>query len=265
MIINEWNLWDDTKQNRESTKMTVYIPDNKKSDMAIIILPGGGYCMLSDYEGDGYARFLAENGYTSFVVNYHVAPYEFPLPLLDARRAIKTVRFYADKFDIDREKIVIMGSSAGGHLAALCSTYFAPIEFENVDEIDKEDFIPNFQVLCYPVISLSEKGIAHFASGRNLLGDKLEQKGVELSPDLIVSEKTPPAFIWHTFADQEVNVKNSLTYAQSLKNYDIPTEVHVFPDGRHGLGLALEEDGISKYVSEWSKLLLRWLEYIEKK
>lgn len=260
------SLWIKTPEMNDGiTKITAYIPDDKKSDMAIIIFAGGGYGKRAEHEGRGYAEFLAENGYTAFVVDYRVAPHKFPLPLLDARRAVRFVRFYAEKYGIDKNKISVMGSSAGGHLAALCSTYFEPIEFENIDEIDKEDFIPNYQILCYPVISLFGKGITHFGSGKNLLGELLPEKCEELSPHLIVSSKTPPAFIWHTFADQAVNVKNSLMYAQSLKAYDIPTEVHVFPQGRHGLGLALEEDAISKYVSEWSRLLLRWLEYTEKK
>ena len=91
----------------------------------------------------------------------------------------------------------------------------------------------------------------------------MPEKGEELSPHMIVSEKTPPAFIWHTFADEAVNVKNSLMYAQSLKDYNIPTEMHIFPDGRHGLGLALEEDRVSKHVNEWTELLLKWLDYIK--
>ena len=249
----------------EIPTITEYLPENKKSNMAIIIFPGGGYGMRASHEGKDYAEFLSENGYTAFVVDYRVAPHKFPLPLLDARRAVRTVRYHAEKYGIDKNKIAIMGSSAGGHLAALCSTYYEPIDFENVDEIDKEKFIPDYQILCYPVLTFVGNSIAHVASGKNFLGDKFEKMRKELSPNLIVSEKTPPVFIWHTFADREVNVKNSLMYAQSLKNYDIPTEMHIFPDGRHGLGLALKEDVISKYVCKWSKLLLRWLEYTENK
>lgn len=264
MKIIKKNMWDmKVGACDEITTITAYIPGNKKTDMAIVILAGGGYCMRSDYEDDGYARFLAENGYTAFTVSYRVAPYQFPLPLLDARRAVRTVRFYADKFGIDKNKVAIMGSSAGGHLAAMLSTYFEPIEFENIDKIDKEDFIPNYQILCYPVITLSETDIMHMGSAHNLLGDRLEKMGKTLSPNLIVSEKTPPAFIWHTFFDNSVNVKNSLIYAESLKNFNIPTEMHIFPDGRHGLGLALGDDGISRHVNEWADLLLKWLEYID--
>lgn len=257
-------LWKKTPgMCEEVPTITAYLPKNKKSNIAIVIFPGGGYGFRAEHEGKGYAEFLAENGYSAFVVDYRVSPHRFPLPLLDARRAVRTVRYYADKYGIDKNKIAVMGSSAGGHLAALCSTYYKPIEFENVDEIDKENFIPNFQILCYPVIALTGKGLTHFGSGEKLLGDKLAQMGEELSPNLIVSEKTPPAFIWHTFADNIVNVKNSLVYAEQLKNVGTKAELHIFPDGEHGLGLSQGEDKIRKHISQWTELLINWLKYVE--
>lgn len=257
-------LWKETPGLcEEIPTITEYLPPLKKSKIAVIIFAGGGYRVRAEYEGKDYAVFLAEHGYTAFVVNYRVVPHKFPLQLLDARRAIRFVRRNCEKYGIDKNKIAVMGSSAGGHLAALCSTYFEPIEFENSDEIDKEDFIPNYQILCYPVISLFEEKIANFGSGRNLLGDLLQEKGEELSPHRIVSDKTPSAFIWHTFSDETVNVKNSLLYAESLKDYNIRTELHIFPDGRHGLGLSNGKEKIEYHVSQWQKLLLNWLKYME--
>ena len=153
------NLWETPPgMCEEKPKLTVYLPESKTSMGAVIICPGGAYVGRATHEGKDYAEFLAEYGYTSFVLDYRVTPHKFPLPLLDARRAIRLVRFYADKYEIDKNKIAIMGSSAGGHLAAMTSTYYEPIEFENIDEIDKEDFIPNAQILCYPVIKLLGKG-----------------------------------------------------------------------------------------------------------
>ena len=99
--------------------------------------------MRADYEGADYAKFLAENGICAFVVDYRVTPHRFPLPLLDARRAVRTVRYYAKEYGIDKNKIAVMGSSAGGHLAALTATYYDKMEFEDVDDIDKEDCVPN--------------------------------------------------------------------------------------------------------------------------
>lgn len=257
-------LWDKTPgMCEEIPTITEYIPESKKSDMAIIIFPGGGYEIRAEHEGKDYAEFLSKNGYTAFVVDYRVAPHKFPLPLLDARRAVRFVRYNAEKYGIDKNKIAVMGSSAGGHLAALCSTYFEAIKYEDTDEIDREDFIPNYQILCYPVISLFGSGITHFGSGKNLLGELLPERAEALSPHLLVSEKTPPAFIWHTFSDKSVNVKNSLIYAQSMRDYDIPTELHIFPDGEHGKGLANGKDMISQYLSRWQGLLSDWLKYID--
>lgn len=153
-----------------------------------------------------------------------------------------------------------MGSSAGGHLAALASTYSLPIDFENVDEIDCESAKPNGQILCYPVIKLLGKGIAHLGSGKCLLGEQQAELGEELSPDLIADKTTPRAFIWHTFNDNCVNVINSLDYAKRLRQMEVPVELHVYPDGPHGLGLAQN----NPYVADWSKRLLQWLEYNER-
>lgn len=258
-------LWKETPgMCEEIPQITEYIPKNKKSDIAIVIFPGGAYHDRAEHEGKAYAEFLRENGYVSFVIDYRVYPHAFPLPLLDARRAIRTVRYNAEKYGIDKNKIAVMGSSAGGHLAALISTYYEPIEFEGVDEIDKENCIPNFQILCYPVISLFGQNLTHFDSSKNLLGEKVLELCEELSPNLIATPKTPPAFIWHTFSDDLVNVKNSLLYAKKLKDVGVKTELHIFPDGVHGLGLAIGKNKIENYMSKWKYLLLDWLDYNEK-
>jgi acetyl esterase/lipase len=264
MMIEKNNLWNEkVGLSKETPTITAYFPSEKKSDSAIVIFPGGAYAARANHEGEEYAKFLTENGYIAFVVDYRVSPHRFPLPLLDARRAIRFVRFYSPKYGIDKNKIGVMGSSAGGHLAALSSTYFNPIEFEGVDEIDKEDFIPNFQILCYPVISLFGNGLTHINSVKNLLGDMALEKCEELSPNLMANEKTPPAFIWHTFADGVVNVKNSLFYTSKLKDLDIKAELHIFPDGEHGMGLSKGESKERIYVSQWRTLFLKWLEYME--
>ncbi len=256
-------LWDNTPgMCEEIPQLTAYIPDNKKSDAAIVIFPGGGYCCRAPHEGGEYAKFFAENGYTAFVCDYRVSPHRFPLPLLDARRAVRAVRSKAAEYGIDKNKIAVMGSSAGGHLAAFVSTYYKDIDFEGMDSIDKEDFIPNAQILCYPVIKSYEDSDTHMGSAQNLLGDRFDELCRECSPDLIVSEKTPQAFIWHTFADPVVPIGNSLDYAKELKKNNISVEMHLYPDGRHGFGLATEGNEISNHVSGWSGELLKWLSYI---
>lgn len=264
MKTEKMQLWKSVPGLCEETPMlTAYIPENKKSDSAIVVCAGGGYGFRSPHEGEGYATFLAENGYTAFVLDYRVSPHRFPLPLLDSRRAIRYVRYNAEKYGIDKNKIAIMGSSAGGHLAALTSTYYEPIDFEGLDEIDKEDFIPNAQILCYPVIKLLGSGITHFGSGKNLLAENLPEMAEMLSPDLIATEKAPKAFIWHTFTDEGVSVINTLDYAKRLKEVGGSVECHIFPEGGHGAGLALGDDDILKHINQWSKLLLNWLKAIK--
>lgn len=260
------NLWNNIPGGHDGEiHITSYIPDEKKFDGAVVILPGGGYSMRAEHEGRGYAEFLADNGMVSFVVDYRVSPFEFPLPLLDSRRAIKFVRYYADKYGIDKSKIAVMGSSAGGHLAAMTSTYFEPVGYDdNCDAIDAEDFIPNAQILCYPVIYLYNDEIRHISSANNLLGNRVEEYAHKLTPIDIVSNKTPKAFIWHTFEDQSVHVYNSLDYAKALKKNNIPTELHIFPEGWHGMGLANDDanDKLKLHINQWGRLLVNWLDYI---
>lgn len=252
------NLWDNPPGLCEEIPiLTAYIPDNKRSNGAIIIFPGGGYGIRTAYEGAGYAEFLANQGITAFVCEYRLKPHLFPLPLIDARRAMRFVRFNSQKYGLDRNKIYVMDSSAGAHLAALLSTYYEPLEYENYDEIDKEAYKPDGQILCYPVIKLLGAGITHLDSGKNLLGDRQAEMGEALSPDLIATASAPKAFIWHTYNDSAVSVINSLDYAKKLREVGVETELHVFPGGEHGLGLAKEVP----HVSPWTHLLINWLDF----
>ncbi len=248
----------------EVPHITVYTPDVKKGNGAVVIFPGGGYCARAPHEGEGYAEYLCEIGLTAFVVDYRVAPHKHPIPLADARRGVQFARYYADKYGIDKNKIAVMGSSAGGHLAASASTYFENLELElEEDEISKECYIPNAQILCYPVIMLYGKGKGHIGSGINLLGENLPEMGEELSPNNNVNENTPQAFIWHTFEDDCVNVVNSLEYAKELKNANKDCEMHIYPHGRHGLGICAPSDKLQTHVRQWADAMAKWLEYID--
>ncbi len=256
MKIEKANLWKTTPGMCEEIPMiTAFLPDDKKSDGAVVILAGGGYEIRAPHEGEDYAKWLADRGITAFVCDYRVKPHLFPLPLTDSRRAIKYVRYHADKYGIDKNKVFIMGSSAGGHLAALTSTYYKKTEYDNIDEIDNEDFVPNGQILCYPVIKLLGKGVAHLGSGKSLLGEKHVEMGEELSPDIIATEKAPKAFIWHAFDDNGVSVLNSLDYVRKLKSVNVEVELHIFPKGGHGVGLAKTKH----HIAQWSGLLYNWL------
>ncbi len=254
------NLWKSTPgMVLETPTITPFIPENKKTDAAVIIFPGGAYAKRAAHEGDVYAEFLASEGITAFVVAYRVHPHRFPCQLLDARRAIRWVRAHAKEYGIDKNKVAVMGSSAGGHLAAMVSTYKKAIDFEGIDSIDREDCMPNAQILCYPVIlSPANNNPSHSGSYRNLTGTKEADICKEFDPELNADNNTPPAFIWHTSQDPAVNVINSYRYATALKINDIPIEMHIFPFGRHGLGLAPQ----NPHINQWCILLINWFKEI---
>ena len=248
--MKRFNLWGDNLNN--DVTIEYYSPIQKSTDVAVVIFPGGAYRARADHEGEGYARLLNTFGITAFVVNYRVFPNRFPAPLLDARRAMRFVRFKAEEFGIHKNKVLAMGSSAGGHLTALLSTYCKELGGEK-DDLFRESYLPNGQILCYPVIS-SDESISHKSSFEGLLGDLYERRE-EYSPELLVNQTTPPAFIWHTAEDGGVSCINSYRYAESLTKQKIPVELHIFPHGGHGLGLAPH----FPYVAQWTMLLHNWL------
>lgn len=256
-----FELWEN------GTTMTYYKSENRTKKCAVVIFPGGGYWGRAVHEGKSYAEFLNDNGIDAFVVDYRVHPNRFPLPLLDARRAVRYVRYYAEKFGIDKDKIAAMGSSAGGHLVSMLSTYYEDIEGEGIDAIDKENFLPDKQILCYPVINLYDEKVTHIGSGDALVGDSLQNGGdvtrrMRLSANLNADEKTPEAFMWHTFSDNDVDVQNTLQYATRLREVGVAAEIHIYPYGRHGLGLANEEGRIEPHVALWGDALIKWIDYI---
>lgn len=237
-----YNPWDDS-----GVAIHRYTAENKRGDGAVIIFSGGGYSWRAPHEAEPYALKLNDMGIDAFVVDYRVHPDMFPLPLLDARRAIRFVRENADNWQINKEKIAVMGSSAGGHLAELSSTLF---------DDEWQDAIPNAQILCYPVTDID----SHKGSYENLLGDNIGAHE-SVTPTLLASERTPIAFIWHTSSDQSVDVRGSYRYAARLAELGIPVEMHIYPIGGHGLGLAngLYDRATLPYVQRWIEDLERWL------
>ena len=236
-----------------------FAPKGEPTGAAVITFAGGGYRTRALYECESYCELLSERGIAAFDVEYRVDPTKFPYPLLDARRAVRYVRANAEKYRIDPNRIAVMGSSAGGHLAALVSTYTKPIDGESVDEIDDFDFLPNAQILCYPVMDNE----SHRSSYDKLLGENASAEEREaVTPHVIAGESTPPAFIWHTSTDPCVNVSGSLKYAQRLHDLGIEPELHIYPIGGHGLGLGYypEKNIDLPYVRRWANDLIAWLE-----
>ena len=249
--MKEYLLWKDEKI---QAKLRQYVPFRKTTDVAVVVLPGGGYSSLSAHEGEGYAQLLNTFGITAFVVEYRVSPHRFPEQLLDARRALRFVRANAEAFGINKNKVLVMGSSAGGHLAALVSTYRGDVGEDAKEAINRESYLPNAQILCYPVIA-SDEAVSHKGSYLNLLGDRYAERE-KYSPELLVTRDTPPAFIWHTAADDVVPCENSYRYATALARAKVPCELHIFPEGQHGLGLAPDVP----HAAQWARLLWAWLQ-----
>ena len=222
---------------------------------AVIVCPGGGYGMrASDYEGDDVAKWFNSIGINAFVLRYRVAPYSYPSALLDAQRAIRYVRFHASSMGINAEKIGILGFSAGGHLAASASTQYDLGNNDASDPIEQESSRPDLLMLCYPVITMNPP-YTHEGSRLNLLGPDPTPALIELmSSELQVTADTPPAFLWHTSNDP-VLVENSLLYAAALSRHQVPFDLHVYEKGRHGLGLAEDDE----HVGTWTNLCAIWL------
>ncbi|MBR2930658.1 MAG: alpha/beta hydrolase [Clostridia bacterium] len=234
-----------------------YYPSEKPSQAAIVIFAGGGYSHRAKHEGEGYAEYFSKEGFHCFVVHYRTNPDLFPCELLDARRGVRYVRANCEQFGVDPDKIAVMGSSAGGHLAALVSTYRAAIEGEGVDAIDDVDPTPNAQVLCYPV--LDPEG--HPGSFIRLLGEEeYKTKWPAFAPALIADEKTPICFMWHCEGDKVVNAANTLKYSMRLLELGISQETHIYPRGRHGIGLVVNDERFvgEEYMTSWAPRAVEW-------
>ncbi|MDD4164684.1 MAG: alpha/beta hydrolase [Eubacteriales bacterium] len=235
---------------------------------AMIVFPGGGYTFTSDREAEPIASAYFSEGYNCFVVRYITGVRaQKNKPLFDAAAAIAYVRRYSSQYNIDSEKIAVIGFSAGGHLAGYIATcWHLPILSELLGE-DNIMFRPNAAILSYPVITGFD--YSHSDSFDNLLGsDRTEKETRAASLETLVSEKTVPCFIWHTAEDETVPVENSLLFAKALSAHSISYELHIFPKGKHGISRANREttpDWSSgeynrPYVARWIPWSVEWLE-----
>jgi acetyl esterase/lipase len=254
-------LWPNStaKLDKDIPTLTLYMPDSvKATGAAIIICPGGAYRGLAKHEGEDYALFLVKYGITSFVLKYRHGGdgYRYPEITADAARAIRIVREGARRWHLKPNKIGIMGSSAGGHLASTMMTHFEGGDSSAGDPIERVSSRPDFGILCYPVISMGP--IGHRISRENFLGLNPSEKLVKLySNELQVTPSTPPCFIWHTFEDSTVSVENSLEFARALEKNRVPFDLHIYEKGRHGLGLG--DKAPFAHPLPWTDDLLVWL------
>lgn len=251
----------------QSPDITVFFPAKKNvNGQAIIICPGGGYSFLSyDLEGMNVAKWLNSKGIIAIVLKYRLPNSKSNItphlsPLMDAKRAIRLVRYNADRWNVKVNKIGIMGFSAGGHLASTLGTHFDNGNASAADSIEQFSSRPNFMVLVYPVISMN-KEITHAGSRNNLIGSTPNEELAKLyTNELQVTKETPVTFLIHATDDKAVPVENSLLFYQTLKNNNVSAEMHIYPKGGHGFGLALGRG----YLETWTDRCIDWLREINK-
>lgn len=246
----------------QQPNIKVYLPSKKNATgQAMLICPGGGYHHLAyDWEGTDIAKFLNSKGIAGIVLKYRLpnsqsVKVSYEAPLQDAQRAIRIIRSRANTWNIDPHKIGVIGFSAGGHLAATLGTHFNNKNSFEEDTIDLLSARPNFMALVYPVITMKGE-YAEQGSKTGLLGKNPDPKLInKFSNELQVKADTPPTFIVHATDDSGVPVENSLMFYKALKDKNIPAEIHIYPKGGHGFGLALGRG----YLQSWTDRLYDWL------
>lgn len=249
-------------RNIAEPQYNVLLPEpSKRTGAAVVIFPGGGYSALAmNHEGFQYAAWLNDRGIAAVLVKYRVsdqpdAGYQYPVPLLDARRAIRQTRAHATEWGLAPNQIGVMGSSAGGHLASMCATMWGErFSQEGADPVDAMDCRPDFAVLVYPVIGMNAPW-GHQGSKLRLLGPQADPALADaVSTHLRVDAKTPPCFLVHCADDGVVAVRNSMEFVDQCSRNKVPVVCHVFSTGGHGFGLKGKGD-----CSQWPPLLERWL------
>lgn len=278
MITQKINLYEYFKIKKpEGARgvLTTYIRDlSSEIDLerkapAMLVIPGGGYYMVSDREGEPVAMRYLALGFNAFVLDYSVAEdsaLKYPYQIAEAAMAMEYLRINAENLNIDPEKIAAVGFSAGGHLCAMLGS------FHNCPETGKVFkptvcVKPNAVVLGYPVIS-SDISFAHIGSFINLCGEENKELMKKVDVLNLIDENSAPAFIWSTFNDNVVPCQNAIEAALKYKEFGVPVSLHVFGKGEHGLSVAdatvykadkaLKEMSVS--VPEWVRLSVEWLE-----
>jgi len=244
----------------DTPTLTIFEPHRGAANSsAVVVLPGGAYTHLAaNLEGRQIADWFAARGFRAFVLGYRLASngYLLPVPLLDARRAVQLVRARARDYQIDPARIVVIGFSAGGHLAALAGTQFVPGNPDAEDPIERVSSRPDYLVLGYPWIGAISPDTSHLSYCKlfNVM-DRCEALRIAYSPDLFVTKETPPTFWYHTFSDRTVPLEQGLRFYEALVKAGVPAEAHIFANGPHGTGLGKGDAALG----QWPGLLESWL------
>ena len=254
-------------------KLTVYIQQPSESlkikeRPLVLLCPGGGYSFTSDREAEPLAFSFLAKGLHVAILRYSCSPATYPTALLELGRSILIIRENAADWHVKEDAIILQGCSAGGHLAATFACSWKEDFISDglgITYTDKFSLRPNGLLLCYPVITSGEH--AHRDSFVKLLGDRYDELLEKVSLENQVNEDVPRTFLWHTFTDGSVPVENSLLFATALKAHNINTELHIFPEGGHGLSLAneltlgLEEKELEPSCEPWIDLAATWLKF----
>ncbi len=282
MPFSAQQLWPDTVFEGEAPTITPFPLERSGGNApapAVLICPGGAYQNLADHEGPHVAEWLNRHGFAAAVLRYRRNPHRHPGPIHDAQRALRMMRRNAESWGINPNAIAVLGFSAGGHLASTLAVgheRYGDVPDGTVSDdaiaADGQDGIsarPDAAVLCYPVIDLVEDDITHRGARQNLLGmpadhadpQTFQSLKHDLSAQHHLTPNTPPCFLWHTADDPAVPVANSLRFAEACATATVPVELHVYPHGVHGLGLADQADLTANAapVSAWPDLCLDFL------
>ena len=230
---------------QQTATLTTYLLNNyseidkDRTRPLVIICPGGGYRFVSEREAEPIAMQLNAMGIHACILRYTVYPAKFPTAITQLAKSVAYVRNHAKEWNVNADKIIVAGFSAGGHLAASLGTLWQEEFLADIMQVPKENYQPNGMLLSYPVIT---SGVyAHRDSFVALLQNRYEELLDKMSLEKQVSEFTPPAFLWHTFEDDIVPIENVLLFTQAMNVKKIPFELHIYPKGGHGLSLATEE------------------------
>ena len=262
----EYVLWKDGAPNalgneaKDIPKLLRYpATEANRTGTAIVVCPGGGYGGLAmDHEGDQIGKWCQSIGISAFILDYRHRGkgYGHPNPMLDVQRAIRAVRANAAKWNVDPQRIGVMGFSAGGHLASTAGTHFDAGNADSSDPVEKMSCRPDFMILGYPVIQFDAES-THKGTQQNLLGDNPSEELLEYySNEKRVTTETPRTFILQTDEDTVVPAENAVAFYLALRKHKVPAELHIYRKGPHGIGLAQ-----NRPASEtWPELCRIWIE-----
>ena len=251
-----------TRRGYRPLELDLYLPPSPGPFPVVVWVHGGGWqegsrrLMPDTIAPFGFHERLVGRGYAVAAVDYRLAleaPY--PAQLEDVQSAIAWLRGSAERFDLDPARFATFGESAGGHLASTLATHFDPGDAAATDEVDRESSRPDFLILCYPVITMTEKHM-HAGSRRNLLGESPDAElARSLSNDSQVTAQTPPTFIFQTDEDEPVPAENCVSFYLALRRAGVPAEMHIFEKGPHGVGLGQQIRG----TKAWPDLCRDWM------